>query len=57
MVVAGNGFDVKVGETVDLQLEGHGWFQVTVNGVFFKLGRGERVRGRERGREGRERGG
>ena len=37
MIVTRNGLDIKVGESVDLQLEGHGWLQVPVDGVFFKL--------------------
>ncbi len=37
VVVARNGFDIKVGETVDLQLKGHGWLKMAVDGVLLKL--------------------
>jgi len=37
VVVAGNCLDGEVREAVDLQLEGHGWFQVPVDGVLRKL--------------------
>lgn len=37
VVVARDGFDGEVGEPVDLQLEGQGWFKVAVNCVLFKL--------------------
>ena len=37
MVVAGNGFDVEVGEAVYLQLEGHSWLKMAIDGVLCKL--------------------
>ena len=56
VVVAGDGRDGEVGEPVDLQLEGHGWLQVAVDGVLFKLWEREErgsVRREEREGEGR----
>ena len=52
IVVARDGFDEEIGEPVDFQLEGHGWFQVAVDGVLFKLqGKGAGGRGRDGGKK------
>ena len=37
VVVAGDGLDVEVAESVYLQLERQSWLQMAVDGVFFKL--------------------
>ena len=37
MVLTGDGSDVKVAESVDLQLEGQGWLEMTVDRVFVEL--------------------
>ena len=37
VVVAGDGLDVEVAESVNLQLECQSWLQVAVDGVLFKL--------------------
>ena len=37
VVVAGDGLDVEVAESVYLQLECQSWLQVAVDGVLFKL--------------------
>ena len=37
MVLARDGLDVKVCESAELQLEGHGWLKMAVDGVLFKL--------------------
>ena len=37
VVVARDGLDIEVAESVDLQLESQSWLQMTVDGVLFKL--------------------
>ena len=37
VVVAGDGLDVEVAESVNLQLKCQSWFQMTVDHVFLKL--------------------
>ena len=46
MVVARDGLDIEVAESVDLKLEGQCWLQMPVDHVFVKL---QRERERERG--------
>ena len=60
MVVAGNGVDIETAESIDLQLEGQSWLEMTIYHIFLKLvreregsGGGEGVEGVE----GEERGG
>ena len=42
MVLAGNSTNIKVAESVQLQLESHGWLKMTIDGVFLELGEGKR---------------
>ena len=54
VVLTGNGFDGKVAESADLQLEGQRWFKMAVDCVLSKLREtGERGGGRGEGRGGR----
>ena len=50
VVVAGDGLDVEAAQSVDLQLEGQSRFKMAVDGILFKLERGEKIRAREGGR-------